>query len=179
LRNLYRALRRNDIPYKPHKRKVGAAIRVQYAALPYRFNQAATLEILLVTSRQSRRWIIPKGWPIKGLRPAKSAAREAFEEAGVRGKIAAKSIGAFNYHKMLDENGIQVPCEVKVFPLLVKRQSEAWPESEQRLVQWVEPSKAVSLIKESDLKKVVAAFAKRLTATARKSISRKSPSRQA
>jgi 8-oxo-dGTP pyrophosphatase MutT (NUDIX family) len=118
----------------------------------------------MVTSRRSKRWIIPKGWPIKGLRPAKSAAREAFEEAGVRGKVGAKSVGLFKYNKLLDENGIEVSCEVKVFPLLVTRQSETWPELEQRLVQWVEPSKAVSLMREPKLKKLVATFAKRVAA---------------
>jgi hypothetical protein len=93
---------------------------VQYGALPYRFTPHAALEILLVTTRQTRRWIIPKGWPIKGLRPAKSAAREAFEEAGVRGKISAKPLGLFTYEKSLDEAGVQAICEVRVFPLLVQ-----------------------------------------------------------
>ncbi len=161
--------RRRAIPRKPRKRKVKPALRIQYAALPYRFTPAAALEILLVTTRRSRRWIIPKGWPIKGLRPPKSAAREAFEEAGVRGKVGAKSVGVFNYDKLLAENGIPVNCEVRVFPLLVKRQSEAWPEFEQRVVQWVEPARAVALIKEPGLKKIVAAFAKRIAAAARKS----------
>jgi 8-oxo-dGTP pyrophosphatase MutT (NUDIX family) len=141
---------------------------VQYAALPYRFTPAAALEILLVTTRRSRRWIIPKGWPIKGLKPPKSAAREAFEEAGVRGKIGAKSVGVFTYDKLLDEHGIEVRCEVKVYPLLVRRQSEEWPEFEQRLIQWAEPAKAVALIKEPELKKLVAAFANRLDAAAKK-----------
>ena len=109
---------------------------------------------------------------IKGLKSAKSAAREAFEEAGVRGKIGAKSVGLFKYDKMLDEQGIAVSCEVKVFPLLVKRQSDSWPELEQRLVQWVGPAKAVSLIKERQLKKLVAGFAKRVAA-AKKSSPRK------
>jgi 8-oxo-dGTP pyrophosphatase MutT (NUDIX family) len=86
---------------------------VQYGALPYRFTPHAALEILLVTTRQTRRWIIPKGWPIKGLRPAKSAAREAFEEAGVRGKISAKPLGLFTYEKSLDEAGVQATCEVR------------------------------------------------------------------
>jgi 8-oxo-dGTP pyrophosphatase MutT (NUDIX family) len=122
------------------------------------------------TTRRSKSWIIPKGWPIKGLRPAKSAAREAFEEAGVRGKIGTKSVGLFNYDKLLDEEGIQFTCEVRVFPLLVKRQSENWPEIEQRLVQWVEPNKAVSMIKEPELKKLVATFAKRVAAAASKAI---------
>ena len=94
-------------------------MRVQYGALPYRFTPGAALEILLVTSRESKRWIIPKGWPIKGLRPAKSAAREAFEEAGVSGRIGMKSIGLFTYDKILDDGCIG--CEVQVFPLLVKQ----------------------------------------------------------
>jgi 8-oxo-dGTP pyrophosphatase MutT (NUDIX family) len=158
--------RRGAITRRPDKRKVRAALRLQYAALPYRFSKTAALEILLVTTRRSKRWIIPKGWPIKGLRPAKSAAREAFEEAGVRGKVGTKSIGVFTYDKMLDEDGIPVNCEVKVFPLLVKRQSEAWPEIEQRLAQWVEPSRAISLIREPELKALVAAFAKRVAGRA-------------
>ena len=74
-------------------------VRVQYAALPYRFTPMAALEILIVTTRQSRRWIVPTGWPIKRLTPSKSAAREAFEEAGVRGKIGARAIGNFTYKK--------------------------------------------------------------------------------
>ena len=128
------------------------AVRLQYGALPYRFTADAALEFLLVTTRQSRQWIIPKGWPIKGLRPAKSAAREAFEEAGVRGRIGGKSIGLFAYNKTLDANGIRVSCEVRVFPLLVKRQSKAWPEVEQRVVQWVAPDKALTLVKDEGLK---------------------------
>src|SRR5208282_4134448 len=129
---------------------------------------AASLEVLLVTTRRSRRWIIPKGWPIKGLKPSKSAAREAFEGAGVRGKIGTKSVGVFTYDKLLDEHGIQVSCEVKVYPLLVKRQSAVWPEIDQRLVQWFEPGKAVSLIREKELKALVAKFARRIAAAAKK-----------
>ena len=136
---------------KTRKRKVKRAVRVQYGALPYRFTDDAALEILIVTTRQSRQWIIPKGWPIKGLRPAKSAASEAFEEAGVRGRIGEKSIGLFAYDKTLDANGIRVSCEVRVFPLLVKRQSEAWPEIEQRVVQWVAPPRALTLIRDEGL----------------------------
>ena len=133
----------------------------QYGALPYRFTQMAALEILIVTTRQSKRWIVPKGWPIKRLTPSKSAAREAFEEAGVRGKIGARPLGNFRYKKLADETGGEADCEVKVFPLLVKRQSAAWPESAQRVAQWVDPDKAISLIREPELKSLVAAFAKR------------------
>ena len=141
-----------------------AAVRLQYGALPYRLTREAALEILLVTTRQTRRWIIPKGWPIKGLKPPKSAAREAFEEAGVRGKIGAKPVGRFTYVKMLDEAGVRAACEVKVYPLLVEREHETWPEFAQRTTQWVEPGRAISMIREPELKKIVASFARRITA---------------
>ena len=125
----------------------------------------AALEILIVTTRQSRRWIVPKGWPIKRLTPSKSAAREAFEEAGVRGKIGARPIGNFRY-----KNGAEADYEVKIFPLLVRRQSATWPEHGQRVVQWVAPDKAISLIREPELKSLVAAFAKRAAIAASKLI---------
>jgi 8-oxo-dGTP pyrophosphatase MutT (NUDIX family) len=130
----------------------------------------AALEILVVTTRQSRRWIVPKGWPIKRLTPAKSAAREAFEEAGVRGKIGARAIGAFTYKKAADANGAEADCEVKIFPLLVKSQGANWPEFGQRVVQWVDPEKAIALIREPELKSMVAKFAKRAAAAASKVI---------
>ena len=79
-------------------------------------------------------------------------------------------MGLFNYKKLFEEDSVEVNCEVKVFPLLVKRQSETWPEFEQRLVQWVDPGKAVSMIKEPELKKLVATFAKRVAIAASKTI---------
>src|ERR1700690_3918020 len=131
--------RKRAVPRKTGRQKATRAVRIQYATLPYRFTQAAALEILIVTTRQTRRWVIPKGWPIKGLRPAKSAAREAFEEAGVSGKVGAKSVGLYTYEKSLDENGAFTPFEVKVYALIVTRQSESWPEAEQRTIQWIDP----------------------------------------
>ena len=141
---------------------------MQYGALPYRFSSTAALEFLLVTTRQSKRWIIPKGWPIKGLKPPKSAAREAFEEAGVRGKVGQKAIGLFTYDKALDESGALVTCEVRVFALLVKGQGETWPESEQRVSEWVDPARAEALIKEPELKAIMIAFARRVALAASK-----------
>ena len=107
---------------------------------------------------------------LKRLTPSKSAAREAFEEAGVRGKIGARPIGHFRYRKPPNGAGAEVDCEVKVFPLLVKRQSATWPEFGQRVAQWVDPEKAISLIKEPELKSIVAIFAKRAAAAASKLI---------
>ncbi len=75
-------------------------------------------------------------------------------------------MGLFTYDKLVDEAGAQTTCEVKVYPLLVKRQSDVWPESQQRTSQWVERSRAIAMIKEPDLKKIVASFARRAAAAA-------------
>jgi 8-oxo-dGTP pyrophosphatase MutT (NUDIX family) len=124
------------------------------------------LEILLVTSRSTRRWIIPKGWPMKNMKPAKAAAREAYEEAGVRGTIAGKAIGSFTYEKLLDGEGGAVPCEVRVFPLLVKRQLKTWPEENEREIRWFAPDQAVSLVGEEGLQTLIGSFVRRTAGTA-------------
>ena len=144
----------------PEKTK---AVRVQHGALPYRFRPGGAPEILLLTTRGTRRWIIPKGWPIKGLKPSKSAAREAYEEAGVRGAIGSKAIGSFIYEKKLEE-GMSVPCQVSVFPLKVERQSKTWPESGQREIRWLAPAEALDLLEDPGLRDLVAAFVARLEA---------------
>ncbi len=149
---------------EPSGKTVGRAVRVQYGALPYRVTQASALEILLVTSRQTRRWIIPKGWPIKGLKPPKSAAREAYEEAGIRGTMGGKSIGAFSYAKRLDDNAGIIPCEVRVFAMRVKRQLATWPEASERQTRWFEPVQAMAAVTDKGLRHVIETFTKKNTA---------------
>src|SRR5580704_17497228 len=117
-------------------RKTAIAKRVQYAALPYRVGRKFGTEVMLVTSRETRRWIIPKGWPQKGKAPHRSAAREAFEEAGVVGAIRRRSIGSFSYEKRL-KKGALVEFEVLVFALRVKGQTNKWPERKEREVKWL------------------------------------------
>lgn len=90
-----------------------------------------------------------------------SAAREAYEEAGIRGIVGAKAIGAFSYEKGLDASGLTVPCEVRVFPMIVKRQLETWPEAHEREAQWFEPAKALATIKEEGLRKLIESFARK------------------
>ena len=136
-------------------------MRVQYGILPYRRTKSNSLELLLITTRQSRRWIIPKGWPIKGLKPTKSAAREAYEEAGIRGTVGAKSIGTFVYEKCIEETLGTFPCEVRVFAMRVERQFDTWPEANERETRWFESSEALSALQDDGLRELIAAFLKR------------------
>jgi 8-oxo-dGTP pyrophosphatase MutT (NUDIX family) len=136
-------------------------VRIQYGALPYRFAETGALQILLVTSRNTHRWIIPKGWPTRGMKPARSAAREAYEEAGVRGDVGAKAIGAFNYDKQLDGERGAIPCEVRVFPLLVKRQARTWPEADERESRWLNIDEAAVIVDDAGLCLLIQSFAAR------------------
>jgi 8-oxo-dGTP pyrophosphatase MutT (NUDIX family) len=128
----------------------------QVAALPYRFEPA--LEIMLITSRETRRWVLPKGWRMKGLTPHEAAAQEANEEAGLIGEVSEETIGAYTYLKVL-KNGDAVPCEVKVFPLRVTGQLDAWIEQHQRDLQWFDPESAASAVAEPELAGLIRAFA--------------------
>jgi 8-oxo-dGTP pyrophosphatase MutT (NUDIX family) len=127
--------------------KVTAAKRVQYGALPYRLSAGSRPQFMLITSRETRRWVIPKGWLKKGKSPQYSAAREAFEEAGVVGAVAKRSVGSFSYEKRLKNGGVVV-CEVRVFPLEVRRQNKQWPEKRERVVKWLPASQAAEKVKE-------------------------------
>jgi 8-oxo-dGTP pyrophosphatase MutT (NUDIX family) len=134
--------------------KIPSVRRLQYAALPYRKSNERRAEFMLVTSRETRRWIIPKGWPKKGKSPHRSAAREAFEEAGVLGAVGRRPVGSFSYEKRL-KNGGSVECEVHVFPLEVKRQKKEWPEKQERRVKWLSASKAAERVKDTALSKII------------------------
>jgi 8-oxo-dGTP pyrophosphatase MutT (NUDIX family) len=136
------------------------AKRVQYAALPYRRKGNSLTEVLLVTSRETGRWIIPKGWPLKGKAPHKAAAREAREEAGVVGKINRRSIGSFSYEKRL-KGGKVIVCEVQVFVLKVKRQHASWLEKGERKVQWLSRAKAAKTVGDRVLGTIIRALPKR------------------
>lgn len=143
------------------------ATRLQYAALAYRETKSNGVEILLMTSRETKRWIIPKGWPIKGLKPSESAAQEAYEEAGVRGAVGRRPIGKYTYEKRLNAPSKVVPCEVQVYALKVRRQDETWPENGQRELRWCQPEVAIATVDDRELaalmtKFVVAGKGKRL-----------------
>lgn len=129
----------------------------QYAALPY-VVLAGGLEVCLITSREAGRWIIPKGWPEKGLAPHAVAALEALEEAGLKGKVARKAIDSFRYVKRMSDDR-EVDCEVAVFPMLVESHAVTWPEKGQRKATWVKPKKAAKLVGDAGLAKLLRRFA--------------------
>jgi 8-oxo-dGTP pyrophosphatase MutT (NUDIX family) len=142
------------------RRKPAGDRRVQYAALPFRSNGESKLEIMLVTSRGTRRWIIPKGWPKRGMPPYETAAKEAFEEAGVLGKVSKRSIGSYPYEKIL-KKGDTANCRVEVFALRVTRQSKSWPEKRERRIMWYPPAEAVRCVREPHLRRIIRNFVKR------------------
>lgn len=130
--------------------------RVQYAALPYRVRQDGAVQIRLITSRETRRWVIPKGWPMKGLSPSKAAAREAYEEAGVLGSMSRKPVGMYSYEKRLSVRSVL--CDVMVFPLKVKRKLQNWPERSQRVGFWFTIESAAFAVNEEELKLLILDF---------------------
>lgn len=129
----------------------------QYGALPFR--HAPGLEILLLTSRETKRWVIPKGWPMRGLTPPASAATEATEEAGITGAIGASSIGRYLYGKRA-KDGSERPCEVTVFPMDVFELAETWVEQAQRERRWFPAKEAARQIQEPGLAALIKRFAR-------------------
>ncbi|WP_173931435.1 NUDIX hydrolase [Chelativorans sp. Marseille-P2723] len=130
--------------------------RVQAAALPFRQGQDG-LEILLITSRGTGRWILPKGWPEGQETLGETAAREALEEAGVEGAMGGE-LGRYLYGKEMGK-GMRWRCEVAVFPLKVEREATSWPESGKRVRAWVDAQEAARRVAEPDLAALIAAFA--------------------
>jgi 8-oxo-dGTP pyrophosphatase MutT (NUDIX family) len=142
---------------KPSNREPDREPRSQFAALPWRRNAAGEVEVLVITSRETKRWVIPKGWPIKGKSSAKSAAQEAFEEAGVTGKLRKRPVGSYAYDKRL-KNGRMQHVRVAVFALLVEAEAEVYPEAAQREKSWVSLTEAARLVDEPELMVVLATF---------------------
>ena len=134
--------------------------RAQYAALPYRLGP--DLEYLLVTSRETSRWVIPKGWPMRGRRGRDVAAIEAVEEAGVEGRMIKKTLGAYEYLKVL-RSGASQRCRVAVWGLEVTLQRDVWREQDQRLSQWFAWDAAAAAVREPGLARIMRNFAVRMS----------------
>jgi 8-oxo-dGTP pyrophosphatase MutT (NUDIX family) len=130
-------------------------LRTQFAALCYRIKNEK-VQFCLVTSRRSGRWIVPKGWPMNGQTPMDAAATEAFEEAGVRGKIEPRPIGVFSYYKVHSKN--ELPCIAVVYPLKVKKVLRTWPERKERNRKWLSRKKAAALVDNAELSQIILRF---------------------
>jgi 8-oxo-dGTP pyrophosphatase MutT (NUDIX family) len=122
----------------------------QVAALPWR-RRRGRIEALLITSRETKRWVIPKGWPMQHLMDFNAARREAFEEAGVVGRVRRKALGHFHYNK-IRRNGTADLCRVTVYMLEVEAEHRRWPESHERKRKWFAAGDAAKLVAEPELK---------------------------
>ena len=130
-------------------------VRSQFGALCYRVRQGK-VQVLLVTRRRSGRWILPKGGPMNGTTPVEAALREAWEEAGVEGKVMGNALGIYSYVK--SDDGERLPCVVAVFPIKVRRLRSKYPEVGERKRKWFSPKKAAALLDEPELGQIVARF---------------------
>ncbi len=131
--------------------------RLQVAALPWRIGDEGRLEVMLITSRDTGRWILPKGWPEAREPLCQAAAREASEEAGLQGSVCHFEAGRYFYAKAL-ASGQEVPCEVLVFPLKVEEIADRWKEKHERRRLWVTPDEAANMVQEQDLRQIIAYF---------------------
>jgi 8-oxo-dGTP pyrophosphatase MutT (NUDIX family) len=139
----------------------GRAIQ-QYAAICYRRQSpSAEVEVLLISARASGRWIIPKGWPIEQKLPHQVAEREAWEEAGIKGKAKKRAFGYYTYLKTL-EGGDKVPSVVQVHLLEVASIANHFPEQGQRIAVWLSPHDAALRVREPELRSMLGCAAAKL-----------------
>ena len=131
--------------------------RLQVAALCYRRDKSGC-EVLLITSRDTGRWVVPKGWPMEGKSSAGSAAQEAWEEAGVRcGRFEETPVGRFEYDKRLN-NGALEPLETLVYAVEVQELRDDFPEAHERTRKWVSPKDAAEMVREPQLRDLLRGF---------------------
>lgn len=136
------------------------SLPTQYGVVPFRVVDGE-LRVLLITSRETRRWVVPRGNPIAGLDAPGSAAQEAFEEAGIRGKVSAEPLGAYRYDKKR-RSGAVIPTQVQLFEMRVMEELPAWPEMGQRERRWFAPDDAADAVDEPDLKALLRQLRRRL-----------------
>ena len=147
-------------------REGDGTVPLQSGALPWRLKRRKKAEVLLVTGRRSGRWMIPKGWPVAGKSLADSAAQEAFEEAGIKGKIDPKPIGTFRHVKQHLLFGT-LEVDILVHPMAVERELGDWPERGERTRKWFDLDKAADRVDSEELRNLIVQFGKSLTAAKR------------
>ena len=129
----------------------------QYGVIPFRPGEDGQVEILLITSRETRRWVVPRGNPIAGLSPPLSAAQEAFEEAGIYGDVEIDPLGRYRYDKRRPSGDLD-EAEVELYPMRVVEILDDWPEKAQRERRWFSQQEAAAAVEEADLSALIEAF---------------------
>jgi 8-oxo-dGTP pyrophosphatase MutT (NUDIX family) len=131
----------------------GLKKKKQIAALPVKYTRKGKIRVLMVTSRETRRWVVPKGWPMDGKKPWKAAAIEAMEEAGAIGDISKERYGTFDYYKRLND-GTRIKCRVSLYPMVVRKLKKNWPERHERTRRWFTLREASKRVREPELKSI-------------------------
>ena len=144
-----------QLPISMHGGAKGSA-RTQFATLCWR-KKRGKVQILLVTSRRRKRWIVPKGWPMEGKTPAECALIEAWEEAGVQGVASDACIGAYSYARLREGEAI-IPCLAMLYPVQVKTLKKKFPEVRDRRRKWVSRKKAAKMVGQRELQKLIIGF---------------------
>ena len=129
----------------------------QIAALPVHWQANGKLRVLMVTSRDTGRWVMPKGWLMDGKKPWHAAETEALEEAGAVGFVSDRPIGVYHYLKRLDDDTC-VRCRVTVYPMIVEKLKRRWKEREERKRHWFSTRKAAKLVDEAELSDLLLAL---------------------
>jgi predicted NUDIX family NTP pyrophosphohydrolase len=131
----------------------------QFAALPFRVNDT-DVEIMLITTRQKRRWSVPKGSRIKKKKPHRVAEVEAFEEAGLAGAASKRALGSFRHRKQRGKRKLNL--DVHLFPMKVRKQLKSWPEKGERDAIWLPAQEAARLAHKRQLGRLIARFRARI-----------------
>ena len=126
----------------------------QLAALPWRIAKDGSLQVLLITSRTNKKWMLPKGWPMSGKTDAQAATQEAQEEAGVLGVAREAPVGSFAYI-MLFGDGSTKPSQAVVFSLRVTKEQRKWREKGERTRKWFSAEDAAKAAYEPDLARLL------------------------
>ena len=127
---------------------------LQIAALPIRWDAEGKLRVLMVTSRRTGRWVMPKGWHMNGKMPWAAAEIEALEEAGAVGFISDEAVGTYHYMKSID-GGTRMRCRVTVYPMIVQKLKRRWKERKMRKRHWFSPKSAARLVQERELSELL------------------------
>lgn len=131
-------------------------VRTQFAALCFRVVKDKT-QVLLITSRGTGRWIIPRGWPMDNKTPSEAALTEAWEEAGVKGTPYQIPLGLYSYTRVIGDE-TDVPCVAMVYPVKVKSLAKTFPEVGERKRKWMSPKKAAQRVTEPELANIISTF---------------------